>query len=164
VQSDIRKIGLALETLTVPSRFNGPPAGGYSCGVLGARFDGPVAVALRRPVPLDEPLEVRDENDGALRAFADDELVVEAVAAPPLAPWSGPSVSLAAARAAQDRHAAPTGGEFDNCFVCGRARDDGFGIFTGPGDDGALVASSSTPPACGAKSDGSLAPEFVVPR
>ena len=86
MQSDIRKIGVASETRTVLSRLNGPPAGGngdHSRGVLGTRFDGPVAVSLRRPVPPDEPFEIRDENDGALRAFADGELVVEAVAARP---------------------------------------------------------------------------------
>jgi hypothetical protein len=179
-----------LTTLTVPSRFNGPPAGGnggYSCGLLGAHLEGPVAVSLRRPVPLDEPLEVRTEKDGSARAFAADELVAEAVAAPPLAPWDGPPVSLAAARAARERHAAPPGGEFDCCFVCGRSRPDGFGVFTGPvspadpprrsqlslhsgrncerqaGPDGSagLVASPWTPPDWAADEGGEVAAEFV---
>jgi hypothetical protein len=76
-------------TVLVPARFNGPPAsgqGGYSAGTLAAHLDRPATVSLRRPVPLDEELEVRIERDVA-RAYADDELVVEAIAAPPLAPW-----------------------------------------------------------------------------
>jgi hypothetical protein len=153
-----------LATLTVPSRFNGPPAsgnGGYSCGVLGAHLDGPAAVSLRRPVPLDEPLELRTEEDRSARAFAAGELIAEALAAPPLAPWDGPPVSLAAARAAYDRYAAPPDGTFDHCFVCGRARDDGYGLFTGPLGDGDLVASPWTPPAWAADESGAVAPEFV---
>jgi hypothetical protein len=56
-----------LATVTVPARFNGPPAngnGGYSCGVLSASLGGPAAVSLRRPVPLDRPLEIRHEDEG----------------------------------------------------------------------------------------------------
>lgn len=135
LQSDIRKIDPLLATLTVPPRFNGPPAGGnggYSCGLLSAHLEGPVVVSLRRPVPLDEPLEIRAEDGGSGRAFADGELVAEALAAAPPAPWDGPPVSLAEARAARERHASPSGGEFDRCFVCGRSRPDGFGVFTGP--------------------------------
>jgi hypothetical protein len=135
LQSDIRKIVHLLTTLIVPSRFNGPPAGGnggYSCGVLVAHVEGPVAVSLRRPVPLDEPLEIRAEEDGSARAFADGLLVAETAAAPPLAPWDNPPLSLAAARAARARHVGPSDGEFDRCFVCGHSRPDGFGLFTGP--------------------------------
>jgi hypothetical protein len=164
MQSDIRKIGPALATITVPSRFNGPPAGGnggYSCGVLDAYFDGTSAVSLRRPVPLDRALELRVEDDGSARAFDDGELIAEAVAAPPLAAWDGPPVSLAAARAAHAAFAAPVDGEFGHCFVCGRSRTDGFDLFTGPVEGTDLVASQWLPPAWSAKSDGSVAPEFV---
>jgi hypothetical protein len=165
-----------LTTLTIPSRFNGPPAsgnGGYSCGTLAAHLDGPAAVSLRRPVPLDRELDLRAEEDGAVRAYAGDELIAEAVAAEPLAPWSGPAVSLAAARSAVDRFTAPPDGIFDHCFVCGRAREDGFDLFTGPvdeagigrggvvGDDGSVVASPWTPPAWAADEDGAVRPEFV---
>jgi hypothetical protein len=200
-----------LATLIVPARFNGPPAngnGGYSCGALAAHLDGPAAVSLRRPVPLDQPLEIRHEEGGekdgfgdgerdaergfadregaAVRAFADDELVAEAVPAPPLAPWDGPAVTLDRARAAHDRFVPPSSGEFDRCFVCGRARDDGFHVFAGPladddlsdPPDGAVaddlsgspaiadplvdaVASPWTPPAWAADADGAVRPEFV---
>lgn len=143
-----------MTTLTVPSRFNGPPAsgnGGYSCAVVAARFDGPCAVSLRRPVPLDKALDVETENglgsgivgtareSGALRVSADGELIAEAVRAPPLAPWSGPVVDLEAARDATSRFVSPPSGFFDRCFVCGRERHDGFCVFAGP------IAESNTP-------------------
>lgn len=188
-------------SLTVPSRFNGPPTsgqGGYSAGALAAHLDGPAAVSLRRPIPLDEALEVRAEDaargdDGsgarhdeegaargggerprggngatriaevpAARAFdAAGQLVADAVAAPPLAPWDAPAVSLDAARAATERFVAPADGTFDHCFVCGRARHDGFCIFPGPVTGTDLVAAPWTPPGWAADADGAVLPEFV---
>ncbi len=175
-----------MPTLTVPSRFNGPPAsgqGGYSAGALAAHLGGPAAVSLRRPVPLDEALEVRaddDEGDGgqgprrdddgaseidatiAVRAIdAAGELVIEAVAAPPLAPWDARPVSLGAARAATECFVAPGDGTFDHCFVCGRARHDGFCVFPGPVAGTDLVAAPWTPPDWAADADGAVLPEFV---
>lgn len=174
-----------MTTLTIPSRFNGPSGsgnGGYSCGVVAAAFGGPAAVSLRRPVPLDQPLDLQSAENGSLCAFAAAELVAEAVSAPPLAAWPGPAVSLAEAGAARDRFAAPSDGIFDHCFVCGRARPDGFGVFSGPvgegrqadaadlsaGDDqddrtsaGDVVASPWTPPAWTADAAGAVRPEFV---
>ena len=153
-----------MTTITVPSRFNGPTAsgnGGYSCGVLAAYFDGSAAVSLRRPVPLDRELEVRAGNDGAVYAYAGDELIAEAVAAPPLAPWSAPHVGLDEAHAAVERFRAPVDGIFDHCFVCGRARADGFEVFAGPLGHDDLVASPWTPPAWAADEDGAVRPEFI---
>jgi hypothetical protein len=169
-------------SILVPARFNGPPAsgqGGYSAGALAAHLDGPAAVSLRRPVPLDEELEVRIERRQAgrrgdaergggadhLAARASDaagELVVEAVAAPPLPPWDAPAVSVEEARAAAARFAPPADGTFDHCFVCGRARhDDGFGVFPGPVEGTDLHAAPWTPPAWAADEDGAVLPEFV---
>jgi hypothetical protein len=151
-------------TISIPARFNGPTSsgnGGYSCGVLAAHFDGPAAVSLRRPVPLDRELEVRAEDDGAVRAYAGAELIAEAVAAAPLPPWTAPRVALDEARAAVERFRAPADGIFDRCFVCGRSRADGFDVFAGPlGHDG-LVASPWTPPAWAADEEGAVLPEFV---
>jgi hypothetical protein len=153
-----------MTTITVPAKFNGPPAsgnGGYSCGVFAAAFGGPAAVSLRRPIPLDRPLDLRHEQDGALRVFSDGETIAKAVAAPPLAPWDGPAIGLAEANAAHQRFAAPADGHFDHCFVCGRARDDGFHLFSGPlGDDG-TVASPWTAPAWAADEEGAVRAEFV---
>ncbi len=153
-----------MATLTVPARFNGPPTsgnGGYSCGVLAAHAEGPVAVSLRRPVPLDRELEVDRGEDGIFRATTGNETIAEAVPAEPLAPWSGPSVDLDEARAGRANFAAPDDGLFAHCFVCGAARHDGFCLFTGPTPAGDAVASPWTPPKWSADSDGFVRPEFV---
>jgi hypothetical protein len=151
-------------SVVVPARFNGPPSsgqGGYSSGALAAHLDGRASVSLRRPVLLDEALEVRVEEDEA-RAFAGDELVIEAVAAPPLASWDAPAVSVEEARAAAARFAPPADGTFDRCFVCGRARhDDGFRVFPGTVEGTDLFAAPWTPPAWAADADGAVLPEFV---
>ncbi|HEY2054249.1 MAG TPA: hypothetical protein VGH14_09975 [Solirubrobacterales bacterium] len=169
-----------MATITVPSRFNGPPAsgqGGYSSGVLAEHLEGPAAVSLRRPIPLDEELEVRLENgdaeaierggeDGAARlvarAFdAAGELVAEAVPAPRLAPWDAPPVGLRAAHRAKNRFVPPGEGFFDQCFVCGRSRADGFHLHPGPVAGTDLFASPWTPPKWSADSEGAVLPEHV---
>jgi hypothetical protein len=167
-------------TVIVPSRFNGPPSsgqGGYSSGVLAAHLDGPAAVSLRRPIPLDEELRVRLENGAAkrdddsaarasertvARAFdAAGELIAEAVPAPPLAPWDAPPVSLEAAHRAKKRFSDPADGAFDHCFVCGRARPDGFGMLLGPVEGTDLFAAPWTPSKWSADSGGTVLPEHV---
>jgi hypothetical protein len=153
-----------MSIVTVPSRFNGPPSsgnGGYSCGVVASVLEGPTEVSLRRPVPLDRELALRREDDGKLCAFDGDELIVEAVPTSPLLAWDGALVGIEEARAARDRYAAPLGGEFGHCFVCGRSRHDGFDIFTGPVDGADLVASPWTPPTWAGDADGTVLPEFV---
>jgi hypothetical protein len=148
----------------IPARFNGPPAsgqGGYSAGALVAAMGRPGVVSLRRPVPLEEELAVR-VDDGVARAFdRGGEVVLEAVAGPALAGWEGPMVTVEAARAAAARFVAPAGGTFDRCFVCGRARHDGFGVFPGPVEGSDLVAAPWTPPAWAAGDDGVVRAEFV---
>jgi hypothetical protein len=153
-----------MSTVTVTSRFNGPPSsgnGGYSCGVVASVLEGPAAVSLRRPVPLDRALALRREADGKVCAFADDKLIVEAAPATPLSAWDGALVGIEEARAAHDRYAAPLAGEFGHCFVCGRSRPDGFNVFTGPVEGADLVASPWTPPAWAGDADGTVRPEFV---
>ena len=153
-----------MHAISIPARFNGPPAsgqGGYSCGVLATRLDGPASVSLRRPVPLDRELELRPGESGGTLAFAARELVAEAAPAPALAAWDGPAVGLVEARAARRRHSPPAGAEFSHCFVRGTARENGFDIFTGPVTGTDLVASPWTPPARAAGADGAAAPEFV---
>jgi hypothetical protein len=56
------------ESLLIPTRFSGPPGtgnGGYSCGRFAALVGGAAEVTLRRPVPLETPLEVRREGAAA---------------------------------------------------------------------------------------------------
>ncbi len=156
---------ITLTTVTVPARFNGPRTsgqGGYSSALLAARIEGPAAVSLRRPVPLDEELEVRSQGDFARAFDAAGELVAEAVPAPPLSPWDAPHIDLEAAHRAKSRFVAPPGDIFDKCFVCGVDRHDGFCVFPGPVEGTDLVASPWTPPKWSADSaDGTVRPEFV---
>jgi hypothetical protein len=153
-----------LTSVIVPSRFNGPPSsgnGGYACGIVAAALDGSVAVSLRRPVPLDQALELCQEEDGKACAFVDEDLIAEAVPTAPLSAWDGTLPGIAEARAAAEKFAGPLDGEFGHCFVCGRSRPDGLRVYTGPAGDSDLVATPWTPPAWTGDEDGFVLPEFV---
>lgn len=149
--------------LTVPARFNGPREsgqGGYSAALLAAQLEGPAAVSLRSPVPLDRPLRIV-RADGAARAFDGETLVAEAAPAPPLALAPPRPVTLAEARAAERLHVAHHDTEFSRCFVCGADRPDRLGVWAGPVTGTELVASAWTPPAWTAGADGLVRPEVV---
>jgi len=112
-------------------------------------------------VRLDTPLDVVRGNDGSVRVLDGEALVVEARSAP------GPDVELPApvsrheARLAAGRYRGPSDGLFGQCFVCGRARQDAFGVFAGAVEGRQLVASPWTPPSWTADSAGAVLPEFV---
>ena len=151
------------ETVIVESRFNGPVDsgnGGYSAGVAAAWLDGTVEASLRRPVPLDTPLEVVREG-GAVQLVDGEALVVEARSVPGIDLDVPAPVSRDEARAASQRYRAPQDGVFSRCFVCGLAREDAFAVFAGPVEGRDVVASPWTPPAWTAGDDGACHPEFV---
>jgi hypothetical protein len=151
-------------SVSIPGRFNGPLAsgnGGYCSGVVANFFEGATEVTLRRPVPLDMPLDVVRENDGSLRVLDGEALVAVARAAPEFeidvpAPLSPHEARLAAAS-----YRGQLDGVFSRCFVCGRARKDAFGVFAGAVEGRQLVASPWTPPSWTADSGGRVLPEFV---
>jgi hypothetical protein len=152
------------ESVSIPSRFNGPLEngnGGYCAGIAAGFLSGPVEASLRRPVPLDTPLEVEREGDRAVRLLDDGKVVVEARA--PVEPDVDPPepVGVEEAREAARRYRGPTDGLFSKCFVCGRTRQDAFGVFAGEVEGRNLVASPWTPPAWTAGDDGNVRPEFV---
>lgn len=123
--------------IVIDSRFNGPPDsanGGYTCGLLAAIVGEPCEVTLRAPPPLDRRLRFDGErlwDDGAVIAEARRaDLDVE-----PPPPVAFEDAERASARyPGFEQHAYPT------CFVCGPARDDGLGIFTGPVRERLLAA------------------------
>jgi hypothetical protein len=127
---------LALATMVLDPRFNGPPTtanGGYACGAVGELVDGPAEVTLRRPPPLGVPLAVDFLPDGEVEVRDGDALVAsarpvdEVDVEPPVRP------TLAQAREASRRH--PGHGRdslFSSCYVCGSQRHDGLGIHFGP--------------------------------
>ena len=126
-----------MNVLTIPSRFNGPAGvgnGGYVCGRIAAYVDGPATVTLRRPPPLDTPMEVERDGDGSVRVRHGRTLIGEA-APSPAGPLEIPAtVSLADADAAARGARYFTDPVFPDCFVCGMNRrpGDGLRIFPGP--------------------------------
>lgn len=156
----------AAATITVPRRFNGPQEsgnGGYTSGVIAGHLDkGPVEVSLRSPVPLDEPLELSEGDEGALRALHGETLIAEARALPALDLSVPAAVSVEEARRAAENYRAPSDGLFSNCFVCGRARgEDCFEVFAGQVAGRDLVATPWTPSEWTAGDDGDVRPEFA---
>jgi hypothetical protein len=148
----------------IRSRFNGPldsGNGGYCSGAFARYLDGPAEVSLRRPVPLDIELDVREQPDGSVRVMDGESLVAEGRAIPDVDVDVPPPVSPEEARAATARYRAPADGLFSRCFVCGRAREDAFGVFAGRVEGRDLVASPWTPPAWTADAAGPVLPEFV---
>ena len=68
----------------IERRFRGPDEsgnGGYSCGILGRMIGSPAEVTLRLPPPLERPLDVFADGEGA-RMTDRSELVAEEVGWP----------------------------------------------------------------------------------
>ena len=151
--------------VTVDGRFNGPREsgnGGYSGGLFAAPLGSAAAeVSLRSPVPLDQPLMLERQQDGSVQALHEGALIGEARALEALELAVPDPVGLEEARAASERYRAPADGVFSHCFVCGRAREDGFGVFAGPVEGRELAASPWTPFPWTAGGDGAVRPEFV---
>lgn len=152
------------ESLSIPARFNGPLAsgnGGYSAGVVAGLLEGPVEVSLRRPVPLDTPLRAERASDGSVRVLDGEAPIAEARGVPAFELELPAPVEPAEARRATALYRGLPDGMFSRCFVCGRAREDSFGVFAGAVEGRRLVASPWTPPAWTAGPDGNVLPEFV---
>lgn len=152
------------ETIVVSSRFNGPREsgnGGYTSGLLAKRFDGAAEANLRSPVPLDELLQLAEGEDGALRLLQGETLIAEARPAPDFAVAVPAAVGTEESRQAAASYRGLDEGVFSHCFVCGRAREDGFDVFAGRVEGRDLVATPWTPPAWTAGADGQVQPEFV---
>jgi len=120
--------------IVLPRRYRGPLTsanGGYACGRLAAFVDADeVEVTLRRPPPLDTPLEVRHESDLALLLDGDE---IVASARPARVELTSPApVSFAEAQEARERHVRVGDPVFRECFTCGiREEADGLGVYVG---------------------------------
>jgi hypothetical protein len=151
-------------SVSIPSRFNGPLEsgnGGYCSGVFASFLDGAAEVSLRRPIPLDTPLDVVRDNDDSVRVLDGETVVAEASRAPALQVDVPAPVSPGEARLAAARYRGLSDGPFCRCFVCGRVREDAFGVFAGAVEGRQLVASPWTPPSWTADAAGRVRPEFV---
>ena len=152
------------DSLIVPATFNGPQRsgnGGYAAGALASFVGEPAEVSLRSPVPLDRELEVVGEGDGSVRMLDGETLVCEGRGVTDLDLEVPEPVSVDEARTATGRYRGLGDGEFCRCFVCGRAREDSFGVFAGEVDGRELVASTWTPPAWAQGEDGQVRPELI---
>ena len=151
------------ESVTIPSRFNGPldsGNGGYCSGAFARYLDGPAEISLRSPVPLDSELDVHEEND-SVRVMDGESLVAEGHTIPEVDVEVPAPVSSEEARAARARYRGAAEGTFSRCFVCGRAREDAFEVFAGRVEGRELVASPWTPPVWTADAEGRVLPEFI---
>lgn len=156
--------------IEVPNRFTGPPQmghGGYVAGLLATRTDGAVQVTLRRPTPLDVPLELEALDGGRHRLRQGEDVIADAepstlsLDVPP-----APSVDQArAAEAGSPSHYEPDG-VHPICFGCGTRTPEGEGlrIFVGPLDvDGhEMVAGVWRPDASLAGPDGVVDTTWVL--
>jgi len=154
------------ETITIPARFNGPAGsgnGGYVCGLLANRIEGPSEATLRAPPPLETQLTLSRDEAGAVTLRHGDTLLGEAkpVARFDLTAPSAPT--LEQARAAAAHYAGAHIHRYPTCFVCGplRAAHDGLDLFTGKVEDRDMVACTWTPSADLADQHGVVRPEFV---
>jgi hypothetical protein len=153
------------DSVSISRRFNGPldsGNGGYSAGVVASSFlTGAAAVNLRSPVPLDTALQVLRQSDGSIEVLDAEELIMDARSTPDFEIELPEPVSVDDARAAAARYRGLADGLFSRCFVCGRAREDAFGVFAGAVEGRDLVASPWVPPAWAADESGQVRPEFV---
>lgn len=156
--------------IRIDRRYNGPPDsghGGYTCGVVAARVDGPAEVTVRRPPPLDTPLAVTLDADGSARVLDGDDLVAEGRFRDQDLGIEVPDpVGIADAEAAGGAswlHEHPEEHPFPTCFVCGpqRARRDGLGIIVGSVAGREVAADVWTPSADLADTNGAVLAEFV---
>lgn len=152
-------------TFTVASRFNGPPNsgnGGYAAGLLARHLAQPVNVRLQKPIPLDTPLSIRQQQE-RWEAYDGDQLI--ALARPPAraVPAAPTKPSFVQAHAClRDAPAADSTSTFTQCFVCGagRAEGDGLRVLAGRFADG-VVAAPWTPHVAFANASGQVEPEYV---
>lgn len=157
-----------MATLTVASRFCGPPGtanGGYLSGRLAAALGaGTASVRLRRPTPLDRPLDLRPDDDGrAVDLLDGDEVLARAEAAELDLEVPGPPTGAEAAAAASARPPR-TDHPFPGCFGCGphRRPGDAVAAVLGPlPGRPTLWAGVWRPTAELPNADGAAAPEVV---
>jgi len=153
-----------LTTLTIASRYRGPPEsgnGGYVCGLIAVTAKADLRVRLLSPPPLDTPLELAPDGDGAWVLSSAAGPVARGVAGRLELDVPSPPRYVQAVWASQHypgfrEHA------FPDCFVCGphRRRGDGLRIFPGMLDTG-IVAAPWLPADDLDGGDGKVAVEFL---
>ncbi|KPK06110.1 MAG: hypothetical protein AMJ64_09940 [Betaproteobacteria bacterium SG8_39] len=155
---------MSSETLRIATRYCGPPRsgnGGYVCGRLADYIDGPAAVRLKAPPPLDTDLRI-EQSDGVVRLYAGDTPIAEArSSALDLQPPASPS--FAQAQASSKAYPGFARHSFPRCFACGpqRTSGDGLCIFPGPPAEDGGVAAPWIPHAAFADGDGRVRNRYL---
>jgi hypothetical protein len=128
-----------VSSVTIPARFNGPPDighGGYVAALLAEPGSATTQVTLRKPAPLDTPLEVRELPGGKRGLMMGDALIAEGERVAPLDMHIPAPPTLIEARASETGSPAHFGeaGVHPRCFGCGKLRPpgDGLRLFAGP--------------------------------
>ena len=141
----------------IDSRFSGPPGlgnGGYVCGVVAGAVGSEATVTLRAPIPLDTPLELTGPGDarpagnggtgsGKAELRLEGVLIAEAVTDASGLPAPPPAPDRATSIAASERYPGREPNPYQECFVCGFAREPGgaLRVFAGPTTTPGLVAA-----------------------
>src|SRR5215216_1678864 len=159
------------DQVAIARRFKGPPEfgqGGYACGLVAEHIGAPVAsVSLRKPAPLETPLDVRlADNTVSLLDPAADTVAEGGPAELDLDPPLPPSIEEAeAASARSPLRRRPELHPFPTCFGCGVARDarEAMRIMPGPLTEGDTtpLAATWTPLHEFAGPDGAVRPLFM---
>ncbi len=139
------------EQVIIDQRFRGPPEsgnGGYVCGVVAGLVGGTTEVTLRRPPPLDRPLQVARLDDGGVALRAGKTVIAEGAPASVEIDVPEP-VTFEEAVAAAKSYLGFRVHVFASCFACSpkRAEGDGLRIFPGWVTGRNVVATSWTPDA-----------------
>ncbi len=151
-------------TLTIPSRFCGPPKsanGGYTCGILAKKLEGIAEITLRKPPPLNKTLQIQVEDRGL--KLVDGDLLIATAKSGEIEFSAPENPGFEAAEAAREAYIGLAEHPFPTCFVCGPSRkeEDGLRIFAGEIPYANMVASSWIPREAHAGTEGSIASEYI---
>jgi len=157
------------EKVIIDRRFHGPPDsgnGGYVCGLLAGLIapagEATVEVTLRKPPPLETPLDVA-RRDGGRAVLLDGEAVVAEAALASVELDVPEPVTFEEAVAASKSYLWFRDHPFPTCLVCGPGRAVGEGLRILPGNvpGRGIVAAPWTPDAWLAGADATVRPEFL---
>ena len=160
---------MGIGRIEIPTTHGGPRGighGGYVVGLLSTNIRGAAQVTLRKPAPLETPLDVV-LTEYAWELRQSDDVIADATATTLDLEVPTPP-TLDAARTAEARSPSRWNerGVHPTCFGCAQYRDDDVGLGIGVGalevDGVAMVASTWRPRAEYGDADGVVDPHIVV--
>jgi len=156
-----------MDTVTIPSRFKGPPQsanGGYTCGLMARRIEGDTAASLKMPPPLDTPMAI-SASDGSVEMRLEDRLVGRAERVQLDLEVPSRPEPLRLGLDPVDAPGRPNKfAPFSTCFVCGKDRAPPDGLCIHPQqvvDREGMVAAPWRLRGGLGDDDGLVAPEFL---